>query len=109
ESARGIDAPDAAGLYRWDTARDGLVLVRGRNLSEAMMRGMVLRPGEGVCGRAYAERRPVVTADWRADGLLRYRPETVAALEEGKSPRAFVAVPIVIPHEVFRLLLRSAP
>src|SRR5215831_3671851 len=103
-----IDALDAAGLYRWDTARDGLVLVRGRNLSEAMMRGMVLRPGEGVSGRAYAERRPVVTADWKADGLLRYRPETVAALEEGKSLRSFVAVPIVIRDEVFGVLLGGA-
>ena len=108
ESALGIDALDAAGLYRWDTARDGLVLVRGRNLSEAMMRGMVLRPGEGVSGRAYAERRPVVTADWKADGLLRYRPETVAALEEGKGLRAFVAVPIVIRDEVFGVLLGGA-
>src|SRR5215813_1588386 len=108
ESALGIDELDAAGLYRWDTARDRLVLVRGRHLSEAMMRGMALKPGEGVSGRSYAERRPVVTADWKADGLLRYRPETIAALEEGKSPRAFVAVPIIIRDEVFGVLLGGA-
>src|SRR5215472_11995933 len=31
ESALGIEELDAAGLYRWDTGRDGLVLVRGRH------------------------------------------------------------------------------
>src|SRR5215813_13970742 len=108
ESALGIDELDAAGLYRWDTARDRLVLVRGLNLSDAMMRGMVLKPGEGVSGRAYVERRPVSTADWRADAALSYRPETIAALEEGESPRAFVAVPIIIRDEVFGVLLGGA-
>ena len=108
ESALSGDELDAAGLYRWDTARDGLVLVRGRHLSQAMMRGMVLKPGEGVSGRAFAERRSVSTEDWRVDPSLSYRPETVAALEEGDSPRAFVAVPIVIRDEVFGVLLGGA-
>jgi GAF domain-containing protein len=108
ESALSGDELDAAGLYRWDTARDGLVLVRGRHLSQAMMRGMVLKPGEGVSGRAFAERRPVSTEDWKVDPSLRYRPETVAALEEEDSPRAFVAVPIVIRDEVFGVLLGGA-
>jgi GAF domain-containing protein len=105
ESALSGGELDAAGLYRWDTARDGLVLVRGRQLSQAMMRGMVLKPGEGVSGRAFAERRPVATEDWTIDRSLRYRPETVAALEEEDSPRAFVAVPIIIRDEVFGVLL----
>jgi PAS domain S-box-containing protein len=108
ESALSVDELDAAGLYRWDTARDGLVLVRGRHLPEAMMRGMVLKPGEGVSGRAYAERRAVSTEDWKADASLHYRPETVAALEGGHSPRAFVAVPIIIRDEVFGVLLGGA-
>jgi len=108
ESALAADELDAAGLYRWDAARDGLTLVRGRHLPEAMMRGMVLKPGEGVSGRAYAECRPVATEDWKIDGSLRYRPETIAALEGGQSPRAFVAVPIVIRDEVFGVLLGGA-
>jgi len=105
ESALSGGELDAAGLYRWDTARDGLVLVRGRQLSQAMMRGMVLKPGEGVSGRAFAERRPVFTEDWTVDRSLHYRPETVAALEEEDSPRAYVAVPIIIRDEVFGVLL----
>jgi len=108
ESALSGDELDVTGLYRWDTARDGLVLVRGRHLSQAMMRGMVLKPGEGVSGRAFAERRAVSTEDWKVDPSLRYRPETVAALEEGDSPRAFVAVPIIIPNEAFGVLLGGA-
>jgi len=69
---------------------------------------MVLKPGEGVGGRAFAERRAVSTEDWKVDPSLRYRPETVAALEEGDSPRAFVAVPIIIRDEVFGVLLGGA-
>jgi GAF domain-containing protein/CheY-like chemotaxis protein len=108
ESALGVDELDAAGLYRWDNSRDGLVLVRARHLSEAMMRGIALKSGEGVSGRAYAERRPVTTADWRADASLQYRSETISALEEEDSPRAFVAVPIIIRDEVFGVLLGGA-
>ena len=108
ESALGAIELDAAGLYRWEAARDGLVLVRGRNLPEAMLRDIALRPGEGVSGRAYAERRAVATEDWKVDPSLNYRSETIAALEEGDSPRAFVAVPIIIRDEVFGVLLGGA-
>jgi signal transduction histidine kinase len=105
ESALSAVELDAAGFYRWDTGRGGLALVRGRNLPETMGRDETLRPGEGVGGRAYAERRVVWTEDWKADPSLHYRPETVAALEGADAPRANIAVPIVIRDEVYGVLL----
>jgi len=105
ESALSAVELDAAGFYRWDTGRGGLALVRGRNLPETMTRDETLRPGEGVGGRAYAERRAVWTQDWTADSSLHYRPETVAALEGADGPRAIIAVPIVIRDEVYGVLL----
>jgi len=105
ESALSAVDLDSAGFYRWDTARGGLALVRGRNLPETMTRTVTLRSGEGVSGRAYAERRAVWTQDWKADPSIHYRPETVAALEAGDAPRAFVAVPIIIRDDVYGVLL----
>ena len=96
---------DAAGFYRWDALRAGLALVRGRNLPETMTRDVTLRSGEGVGGRAYAERRAVWTQDWKADPSLHYRPETVAALEAGGAPTAYIAVPIIIRDDVYGVLL----
>jgi signal transduction histidine kinase/signal transduction protein with GAF and PtsI domain len=96
---------DAAGFYRWDTARGGLALVRGRNLPETMTRDVTLRSGEGVSGRAFAERSAVWTRDWKSDPSLHYRPETVAALETGGAPTAYVAVPIIIRDDVYGVLL----
>jgi len=107
ESALSAVELDAAGFYRWDTGRGGLALVRGRNLPETMTRDETLRPGEGVGGRAYAERRAVWTQDWKSDPSLHYRPETIAALEGADAPRANIAVPIVIRDEVYGVLLGS--
>ncbi len=105
ESALSAVELDAAGFYRWDTARDGLALVRGRNLPQTMTLDVTLRSGEGVTGRAHAERRAVWTQDWKADPSLHYRPETVAALEGGGAPTAYVAVPIIIRDDVYGVLL----
>jgi signal transduction histidine kinase/signal transduction protein with GAF and PtsI domain/CheY-like chemotaxis protein len=105
ESALGAVELDAAGFYRWDTVREGLVLVRGRNLPGTMARDLTLRAGEGVSGRAYAERCPVWTQDWKLDPSLHYRPETVAALEVGDAPTACVGVPVIIRDDVYGVLV----
>jgi PAS domain S-box-containing protein len=105
ETAVSAVALDAAGFYRWDAARGGLGLVRGRNLPETMTRAVTLQAGEGVSGRAYAERRVVWTQDWKTDPALQYRPENRAALEAGDAPTAYIGVPIVIRDEVYGVLL----
>ncbi len=105
ESALSAGELDSAGFYRWDTARGGLALVRGRNLPETMTHTVTLRSGEGVSGRAYAERRAVWTQDWKTDSSLHFRPETIAALEAADAPRAYVAVPVIIRDDVYGVLL----
>jgi PAS domain S-box-containing protein len=94
----------AAGFYRWDASRGGLVFVRGRNQPTDFARHLLLKPGEGVVGRAYAERRPVWTSDRRADPSLSYSPDNARVMERPDAPRASLAVPIVIRDEVFGVL-----
>jgi GAF domain-containing protein/CheY-like chemotaxis protein len=94
----------AAGFYRWDAARGGLVLERSRNHPMDFARPLLLRPGEGVTGRAYAERRPVWTDDRLAEPTLVYSGPNAAAMARPDAPRAFVATPILIRDEVFGVL-----
>jgi PAS domain S-box-containing protein len=94
----------AAGFYRWDASRGGLVFARGRNHPLEFARPLLLKPGEGVTGRAYRERRPVWTNDRLADPDLSYSPGNAAAMQRPGAPRAYLAVPIVIRDEVFGVL-----
>jgi PAS domain S-box-containing protein len=94
----------AAGFYRWDASRGGLVFVRGRNHPMDFARHLLLKPGEGVSGRAYLERRPVWTNDRLADAGLSYSPDNAAVMQRPDAPRAALAVPIVIRDEVFGML-----
>ncbi|MGH7404080.1 MAG: GAF domain-containing protein, partial [Candidatus Rokuibacteriota bacterium] len=94
----------AAGFYRWDPSRDGLVFVRGRNHAKDFARPLLLRPGEGITGRAFAERRPAWTNDRLADATLAYSAENAVAMQQGEAPRAYLAVPIIIRGEVFGVL-----
>ncbi|HET7874874.1 MAG TPA: GAF domain-containing protein [Methylomirabilota bacterium] len=96
---------DAAVFYRWDAVRGGLVFTRGRNLDPALQNRLVLAPGEGIAGRAYAERRPIFTADRLAEPGIGYSAATAAVLEATRSPRAFVAAPVIIRDEVSGVLL----
>ena len=94
----------AAGFYRWDAARGGLIFVRGRNHPMDFARPLLLRPGEGVTGRAYAERRPAWCNDRLTDPAMVYSDGNAAAMARADAPRAYVAVPILIRDEVFGVL-----
>ena len=94
----------AAGFYRWDPGRGGLVFVRGRNHPMDFARPLLLRPGEGVTGRAYSERRPVWSNDRLADPAMVYSEGNAAAMARPDAPRAFLAVPILIRDEVYGVL-----
>jgi signal transduction protein with GAF and PtsI domain len=54
---------EAAGFLRWDEARQRLVVARAVNYSLELAKSLAIRPGEGVSGRAYAERRVCWTDD----------------------------------------------
>jgi len=94
----------AAGFYRWDASRGGLVFARGRNHPMDFARPLLLKPGEGVTGRAFATRRPAWTSDVLADPGLSYSPDNAAAMRRPDAPRAALAVPLVIRDEVFGVL-----
>src|SRR6185436_17444095 len=94
---------DAGGIYTYDERRGRLTFRRGLNLDPHLYRNLVLEPGEGVAGRAYAERRPVWTGDRLADAALAYTP-AVGALVGKFAPRAFLAVPIIVRGEVLGVL-----
>jgi len=94
----------AAGFYRWDATRGGLVFVRGRNHPQDFARPRLIQAGEGITGRAYAERRPAWTNDRLADPALAYGAENAAAMGGAGAPRAYLAAPIMIRDEVFGVL-----
>ena len=95
---------DASGVYAYDETRGGLVVRRGLHLDPELSRNIVLRPGEGVVGRAFAERRPVWTRDREADAALEYTPDT-EALVRAKAPRAYLAVPVTSGEVVHGVLI----
>src|SRR4029077_7379649 len=67
-------------------------------------RPLLMRAGEGITGRAYAERRPAWTNDRLADPTLVYAAGNAEAMQRGDAPRAYLAVPIMIRDEVFGVL-----
>jgi signal transduction histidine kinase/CheY-like chemotaxis protein/putative methionine-R-sulfoxide reductase with GAF domain len=95
---------DASGFYAYDEERGGLVLRRGLHLDPELTRNLVLRPGEGVGGRAFLERRPVWTRDRETDPAIRYSV-TMEALIRAKAPRAYLAVPVVSGETVHGVLI----
>jgi GAF domain-containing protein len=97
-------ACDGAASYRWDDAKDGLVYVRGRNHDEAMIRQLVLRAGQGVAGRAYAERRPICTQDRANDPSVQYTDEVKRLFAQSARFRGYLAVPILFRDEVVGVL-----
>jgi signal transduction histidine kinase/CheY-like chemotaxis protein/HPt (histidine-containing phosphotransfer) domain-containing protein len=95
---------DASGIYEYDAGKEGLVFRRGLHLDPELVRNLVLRPGEGVAGRAFAERCPVWTRDREADPTLHYAGAS-GALVQAKAPRAYLAVPIASGEVVHGVLL----
>ena len=75
----------------------------GGHLDPALPSDRVLRPGEGIAGRAFAERRPVWTGDREADAPVEYWP-AADALVRSKAPRACLAVPVASGDAVHGVL-----
>ncbi len=94
---------EASGIYVYDRERDGLVFGRGLNLDPDLTRGVFLKAGEGVGGRAFKERRPVWTRDRTADPSLGYSPASRVLM--AKAPRSYLAVPIISRDEVHGVLM----
>ena len=96
-------ACDAAGVYGYDVERGGLTFRRGLNLDPELTRALLLRPGDGVAGRAFVERQPVWTRD-RLQDSLGYAVDA-GRLIAAHAPRAYLAVPILRRDEVYGVLV----
>ena len=97
-------ASDATGFLRWDEASQRLVVARAVNYPRA---GQVASdpPGEGVSGRAYAERRVCWTDDPRRTRPSWYLPETAAAVSSLEAAGAYMAAPVILRDGVYGVLL----
>ena len=100
-------ASDAAGFFRWDEARERLDVGGTVNFSSGLAKSLVIRSGEGVSGRAYAERRVCWTDDRVADTALRYSPEMAAALTSAEAAGAYMAAPVILRDGVYGVLLSA--
>jgi len=95
---------DASGIFTYNPDKGGLTFLHGLHLDPGLTRYLVLRPGEGVAGRAFQERRPCWTRDRLADPHLRYSPVAERLVRE-TAPRAYLAVPITIRGDVYGVLM----
>jgi PAS domain S-box-containing protein len=89
-------------VYRYETEDGSLHAVAASGSEGDVVRGIVLRPGEGVAGRAVAERAAVVVRDLLAE--VPRLPEAVRARLEGLGPRAAVGVPLLTHERVIGAL-----
>src|SRR5438445_38516 len=65
---------------------------------------LVLKPGEGLVGRAMESRKPAWTRDCLSDPSLSYA-QGVDDLIRRQSPRAYLAVPIIVRGEILGVLM----
>ena len=101
-------ASDVARFFRWDEARQRLVVARAVNFSPGPAESLAIRSGEGVSGRAYAERRVCWTDDRVADAaLLRHSPDTAAAIPSLVAAGAYMAAPVILRDGVYGVLVSS--
>jgi len=97
----------ASTVFRYEPADGTLHAVSSSGAEGGPLRGRVLAPGEGVSGRAVAERRIIATPDVLADPSIRLSPD-FRRLIEGQEQRAVVAVPLVAGSRILGVLTLGA-
>ncbi|HMH51260.1 MAG TPA: GAF domain-containing protein [Candidatus Acidoferrum sp.] len=91
EEARTVLGVESCGLMTVDAATGELVSAASLDLPPEMLTQIRLRMGEGVAGRAVAERRPIQRADLFDDDQGRY-----AHLRRASGFRSMLSVPLVV-------------
>ena len=94
ETARQRTRTDAAALAQPDPASGLLRQVHAVGLREAYVQAQTVRPGEGVAGRAFAERRAVWTSDILYDPAITLEEGSRRNLE-AEGLRAVLAAPLL--------------
>jgi signal transduction histidine kinase/CheY-like chemotaxis protein len=95
DKARDLLGCDAAVVYGIDDAGERLTALRGLNVDPALIAGFGIRVGEGLAGRAFAERRPQWSRDLTQDAAIHYTDADTERLVKARAMRAPLAVPIV--------------
>jgi signal transduction histidine kinase/CheY-like chemotaxis protein len=97
----------AAAFYRWDPAQDSLLVERAHNFPAGLTASLRLGSGEGVAGRAHAERRVCWTDDRLAETALHYTSDSAAALDQDPVGRAYIAAPVVLRRGIYGVLMSA--
>ena len=96
---------NGAGFYRWDPAEGHLIMIGPATRRPISPVPFPDRAGEGVSGRAFAERRVCWTDDWTSDPALNYSADNAAAMAKSASARAFIAAPVILRDGVYGILM----
>ncbi len=102
-SAKELLRCDAAGVWRYDESRDGLVVYRASGMPIERIAHILVKPGQGLAGRALKERKPLWTRQL-SEQLQDDAPdasETAAAL----GLKAALAAPIVSGDDAYGVLV----
>jgi GAF domain-containing protein/ActR/RegA family two-component response regulator len=102
DKVRDVLGARAFGLFR-PLPSGRLAYVRGFGLDDGFVTAHTLAPGEGVVGRAAAERRTVETADVVRDPAVTLSAAARARIESVGS-RAILAAPMLTPDAVLGVL-----
>jgi len=87
----------ASAVFRFEPEDSTLHEVASHGASAFKLRGVVMRAGEGIVGRAVADRKIVVTPEVLREPRVHYRPEQRAALAE-HGIGAMIGIPL-FSHE----------
>jgi signal transduction histidine kinase/DNA-binding response OmpR family regulator len=106
EQARALLSCDAAVVYGIDDAGERLTAMRGLNVDTELLTTFSLRIGEGLAGRAFAERRPMWVRDLHdPDAALTYTSADTERVVRTKAMRAPLAVPIISQGKAYGVLV----
>ena len=84
-------------LFRFEPEDGTLHEMASHGPASVILRGLVLRPGEGIAGRAVAERKVIVTPDVLREPRVEHTPEHRALLN-AHDIRAMIGIPL-FTHE----------
>ena len=91
-------------IHRYDGATDSLLHAKAHNVAPVMLERYSGKPGIGVTGIAFQERRPVWSSDISADPTInRSEGDARRALDEA-GLKAVLSVPIVVRDEPYGIL-----
>ena len=98
KAAEMLGAP-SSGFLRFDETRQALVAASSFNMAPEIFDGLFVRPGKGISGVAFAEKRPVWTKDIADD--KRFSDESSRPAVEMFGIRGLLSVPVVVQGEPY--------